>query len=150
MNSLIQTNSLSLSSTFTRFSQNLIDSCIRSVFCPMQLTPMRPRRPDTESRSRPTSSEQFKAGSRPLTIQSGVQPSSASQTVRIAPSGVLEGQTADYDEPPPLPEKSHSDYANLAQDAASPTPDGLLMRRRTHRDRVQPHCVSNVHVYNIQ
>jgi hypothetical protein len=94
-----------------------------------QLTPMRPRRPDSENRSRPPS-DSFKQG-RPIT------PSATAFVGAL----VME----DNDEPPPpLPEKStaHADYANVGANSTQGAGDAItggpppLIRRGTHRDRV--------------
>ena len=95
---------------------------------------MRPLRPD-ESKSRPTSTGVCKP--RPPTI------STSPPSCFIIPNSVpVMSGDGDYDEPPPLPEKlTHADYANISNDEKAATSaqehhGGVLMRRKTHKDRV--------------
>jgi len=103
-----------------------------SVCYAVQLTPARPRRPDTEVRLRPD--------------QKTPEPITAT-TLRKSPVPMRATTTiAENDEtPPPLPEKSgslaepHNDYANVG---GSPPPHNdkippPVMRRTTHRGRVR-------------
>jgi len=94
-----------------------------------ELTPMRPLRPENESKNRPPSSHLKQV--RTLTVTPSTSPIDSPDAVAVKNSAEL---------PPPLPEKSsQADYANIGSDEPNTaTYDGqCLMRRATHKDR--PH-----------
>jgi len=103
------------------------------VYCAVQLTPARPRRPDTESRPVPSVDQKTPEPTTTTTVRKSPVP--------VAPPPVADSNS---ETPPPLPEKSltlgepHNDYANvgICTDSTSDRQAPPVMRRCTHRDRV--------------
>ena len=100
-----------------------------------QLTPMRPLRPESEYKNRPASNNMKQT----MTSMSLMPSPGLNQRTEI--TNIAKSSVSDYDEPPPLPDKSsHADYANVGVELAaahhSSQYESVLIRKGTHRDRV--------------